>query len=402
MDHLIRKIDPNKILADCIQYAIDSNIFYYDSMESYYSGKEPTVKRKIHFYFTFTFLVIFNMKYGLLVFYPDKLMLTPMKDITMLFGNMALPLHVLLFALSLVTISGKVIMVYYESQSKLKVYDLIVNFKAGLPLYRLNQNHLKTIKVRAFILYYGYIRILGILLLTIFSMLVITMTIATYLVCDYGNVIILFFWSFLLTFAINQMRIVILIGTFLFYTPITLMNFKFDELLEKFRVSIRWNNENRLHEILRNYNDLIKDIEQLSGPYNMIIGLVYCFVPYLIAINVELIKINRNDILFKITKQLMLFLFIVANVNAFMINQLSASITVRNKSIHKYLYPMFCNHRNRKLQIKLKIDSFIARLNSQFIGFYCFNLFKFTKMAFYQYALTISTCYFLIINFLKK
>ena len=63
---------------------------------------------------------------------------------------------------------------------------------------------------------------------------------------------------------------------------------------------------------------------------------------------------------------------------------------------------MFCNHRNRKLQIKLKIDSFIARLNSQFIGFYCFNLFEFTKMAFYQYALTISTCYFLIINFLKK
>ena len=48
---------------------------------------------------------------------------------------------------------------------------------------------------------------------------------------------------------------------------------------------------------------LIKDIEQLSGAYNMIIGLVYCFVPYLIAINVELIKINRNDILFKITKQ---------------------------------------------------------------------------------------------------
>ena len=32
----------------------------------------------------------------------------------------------------------------------------------------------------------------------------------------------------------------------------------------------------------------------------------------------------------------------------------------------------------------MKIDSFIARLNEEYIGFYCFNLFPFTKLAYFQ------------------
>ena len=150
------------------------------------------------------------------------------------------------------------------------------------------------------------------------------------------------------------------------------------------------------------YNELIDVVQQLSGPYNMIIGIIYCVTPYIISIIIELIRIKLDDIFFKWVRIMLLLLFIVTNIGVFMINQISASITVRNKSIHKCLYPMFINGRNRKLQIKLKIDSFIDRLNTQFIGFYCFNLFKFTKMAFYEYALSASSCYFLIINVLEK
>ena len=192
---------------------------------------------------------------------------------------------------------------------------------------------------------------------------------------------------------------VALLGAYAVYIPITLLNYKFDELINRLRVAIRWNNEEALHRILKSYDELIGVVQQLSGPYNIIIGLVYCIVPYLIVVNVELVKLERNDLLFIFNKYLHWFVLFICNVNAFIINQISASITVRNKSIHKYLYPMFINGRNRNLRIKLKFDSFIDRLNNQFIGYYCFNLFEFTKMAFYQYIFTITSTYFLMSQF---
>ena len=71
----------------------------------------------------------------------------------------------------------------------------------------------------------------------------------------------------------------------------------------------------------------------------MLIGLTYCIAPYIIALQLEMMIIDKNDLIFKILKFAFIIFFIITNVNAFLINQLSASITVRKKSIHKYLYP---------------------------------------------------------------
>ena len=227
-------------------------------------------------------------------------------------------------------------------------------------------------------------------------------TITTYLYFDYGNIIILCFWTIIVIIWSYEAIFLFAMPTFFFSIPITHLNYLFDELIDKLRVSIKWNNEQRLHQVLQSYHQLIGCVQQLSGPYNMVIGLVYCFFPYIISINIELMRIKRNDLLFKWLRIAFLVLFIIQNIALFIINQISASITIRNKSIPRHLYPMFFNGRQRKLQIKLKIDSFIARLNTQFIGYYCFNLFKFTKMVYYQYVLSVSSCYFLIIDVFKK
>ena len=90
--------------------------------------------------------------------------------------------------------------------------------------------------------------------------------------------------------------------TFLFYGPIMLLNYKFDELIQALRVSIRWNKQQHIDQVLHSYNELIDVVLQLSGPYNMIIGLVYCLVPYIIAISLELTKLSRDDLLFTLLK----------------------------------------------------------------------------------------------------
>ena len=400
MDQLLVEFD--KTIVSIVQYGINNYIFYYNSLESYYSRQVPLFRRKVIFYLTFVLFAIFNVKYGLLLMYPNKLMWKPMKDVTMVLGDQAVLVHALLFSISLVALTCKLVVVYYEAKSEFKIYDIYTAIISRDTNYMLNQKHFKKIKFGTSFFYYIFVRIFGFIVLLVFTFCITGLTIVVYLYYDYGNVITLWLWTGLMIFIINQIRIVVLLGTILFYLPITLIKYKFDELIERLRVGIRWNNTNGLYKTLESYDQLIVVVKQLSGLYNMIIGIIYCLSPYLIAINVKVLKIKRDDWLFKILEQAFLLLLIITNLDAFIINQISASISVSNKSFPKFLYPVFCWKRNKRITMELKIDSFIARLNEQFVGFYCFNWFKFTKMAFYQYAFAISSSYILISNFFNK
>ena len=382
MDQLLPELD--KTIVNMVEYSVNNYTIYYDSLESYYSRKVPSFKRKILFYLTFVLFAVFNVKYGLLLMYPNKMMWTPMKDWTMVLGNQAVLVHALLFSISLVALTAKLVVVYYEAKSELKILDIFAAIISRDQSYMLNQKHFKKIKFGTSFFYYIFVRIFGFIVVVVFTFCITGLTIVVYLYYDYGNVITLWLWTVLMIFIINQIKVVVLLGTILFYLPITLIKYKFDELIDKLRVCIRWNNENGFYKTLESYDQLIVVVKQLSGPYNMIIGIIYCFGPYLIAINIEVLKIKRDDWLFKILEQAFLLLLIITNLDAFIINQISASISVSNKSFPKCLYPVFCWKRKKRITMELKIDSFIARLNEQFVGFYCFNWFKFTKMAFYE------------------
>ena len=150
------------MINECIfEYAMQGCIYYYDSIDNYFTRKEPTLRRKIRYYLTFVLLAIFNIKYGLLTLYPDKVRLTVLKDFTLLFGVESKLLYAMFFCLGIVAFSGKLMMAYYERQSNLKFLELIVHLKANNPIYKLNKEHHNKLTLRAFILYYVYIRILG-------------------------------------------------------------------------------------------------------------------------------------------------------------------------------------------------------------------------------------------------
>ena len=398
MDAIIKKSNLDKILNKLLSYAFDRHIFYHNSIDSYYSRKEPSFWRKVKFYSRFLVLIIITLKSGLSLLLPNTLLLTPLRDGTILYGKQSILLQAMEFSLCFVSLLAKSVIVYYESKKNLKIIDIVVDLKARKQKYQMSQKHIKKITLMTWLIYYGYTRITGSIVLLLAILTQSSIAIGTYLFCDYGNVIILWLWTIIIIIAMKEVIIILLYGAFWFYVPITLLNYRVDELIDKLLVSIRNNNTLVIHKIVESYDQLISDCQQLSPTYNVIIGLVYCLVPYIISIFVELMKIDRNDLLFKLLKICFIIFFMISNINAFIMNQLSASITVRNKSIHKYLYPMFFSNMKIRIRTKLTIDSFIARLNNQFIGFYCFNLFQFTKKAFYEYAIVISTCYFLIKN----
>ena len=400
MDQILRKTNLNKINEEMIQFALNKYFLYYDSIVCYYSRKEPTLKRKVMFYLTFILVAIFNVKYAILSLYANKEKMALLSDVTEVIGDGSKLLSAMFFSLGVCTMLAKVTFFYYEKQRNIKFFDIVVELKMGNPIYKISIQHHKKLTVRSFILYHIYIKIFGLLIVLFGELCTILATIAVQVKGDYGNVVILWISTLNVLFVFHQFPL-LFCASYILYVPITLLNYKLDELIKKLRVSIRWNNENGIHKVLKSYNELIDIVQQLSGPYNMIIGGIYCFVPYLIAVSIELVKLESDDIILIMIEYLHWLTFIIAIITAFIVNQLSASITVRNKSIPKYLYPMFFNEKNIKLRTKLKIDSFIARLNKQFIGYYCFNLFKFTKLAFYQYAFTVTSTYILVFNFFK-
>ena len=72
MDEIIRKMNLNDILDKFTDYIFDRNILYHDSIDSYYSGKEPSFWRKVMFYSRFIALIIMIVKCGLSVLFPNS------------------------------------------------------------------------------------------------------------------------------------------------------------------------------------------------------------------------------------------------------------------------------------------------------------------------------------------
>ena len=93
------------------------------------------------------------------------------------------------------------------------------------------------------------------------------------------------------------------------------------------------------------------------------------------------------------------------------------NITHQNQTLPKYLYPIFHDKQFTRFEhrislnlnynfgqlsdimVRIKIDSFIARLNEEFVGFYCFNLFQLTKLSFFEYIYMLISDFVLIQDF---
>ena len=146
--------------------------------------------------------------------------------------------------------------------------------------------------------------------------------------------------SLLLILYIRQATIVLLIGTIFFYIPIAFISFKLDELITNMKVHIVRQNKHAILRLTADYHYITILIKQISGPYNMIIGLVYCVVPYLTVLTLHVFKITHDDLIIKVLKQNFLILFIIVNINAYIINVISSTITVKKQIICQIFLPI--------------------------------------------------------------
>ena len=138
---------------------------------------------------------------------------------------------------------------------------------------------------------------------------------------------------------------------------------------------------------------------QLAIFYNIIIGFIYIIFPYVLGLVIETLFVPDFHWL---TKIVIILLGLSFTCGVYFTNHVCVSITAHNDLILKFLLRTLCINKKLKLAVKLKLENLMVRLIYEFIGFYAMNWFKFTKLAFYQFILTISSAYILVkTNMLK-
>ena len=199
-------------------------------------------------------------------------------------------------------------------------------------------------------------------------------------------------------FGINIMilaRLLLNIGLFscaLFILSIFYLILRFHEFHFKLIWTSKKRNWTMLNNLVVRHYHLCHLVSQLSPFTNYIIGCIYYFGTLLMVI---LIKVFINEHACTQIRIIAAILFSFLFIICYIINLIAASIPIYNRIISKYLYQFNFNEKLSgkniiNVKCKLKLDQFIATVNNVYIGFYCFNLFKFTKLSFYHFIFGIS------------
>ena len=321
--------------------------------------------------------------------------------------------------LCLCTIMLKLMIFYLEIKYKLNGLILLRYLAKESPFYTLNNNKQDIFKLMVNILFW-YLRLffmMGSVNLLIISLIMI---LYIYLFLEYNfNIFILFLSVIHAYLFYTHLFVMIIGGIVLIFIMIMFLNWKFDEIIRSMRLSVLWRNKVRLLDNMMIYNTFTELVHNISRPINYTIGFIFLITAPLISTTV-ILWMSEPKTLIELLIHLIIFIYIpIQIVLIYIFNHFCASIPLRNRSIAKYLYPVFYDKNFHRIQmhrslrfysyrtktsnllIHMKIDSFIARLNKQFVGFYCFNLFKFTKLAMLQYLSYFSTVYILFNKLIK-
>lgn len=395
-----------------ISLSIDNFVFYFDSIENYQARKHPKVLRILVYYALIIVLLMFTT--ALFILSKD-----PVHPIGTIFGAF---LHEIVTSSSIIytwgsvcylfILIGKLTMLYLELTKQLpfKFLQTIIN-----PNYRLTPtNHARLLA-------------LGHIVYWLLSMShIISILSIPYCMClgIFGNFIsncelnLLGIFLTSLGYAISAHQIQILVIGVIghLFIAIFYLRKKLAEITRSISFSASTNDRDKLLDMFEyQYNEFTKSVGQVSKAINCLIGVIYSITPYIISMTIEMTRVTINNLYDMIRLLFSVAFLIIFIIGTLIMNMACASINNENRPLAKYLYRLIADIgrqqqmpsslSNRHLLIRisylkflLKIDSHISRLNEQYIGFHCFNLFEFTKLGFFEYFSATLSVIILISN----
>ena len=398
----------NSIFKRLYLYYVDNYITYYETFENYQARIEPPRQRKLFYHTINLMLISLLIKYTLLTFSEDISLKVLTGEVLFLHFTYYRRVYAYInFLFALLTML-KLTICYYEKNLMFRWNNLNSN-NTGLLKY-----HQNSFLILANIFYYGS-KIIDIIILYSCSFVFITMYSLAYFNSEYEFNLINLIVSIIQVIICIKFGLSFVIGwIMLLFIILMFLKWKQDEIVKSMRFNLLWGNKVKLYDNLIVYHQFTETVSKVSKLINIEVGLIYTMTPGMFSQAMMILNIQANNLEEMILQKLVMLIVPFYVILIFIINHLACTITTVNQSIPKYLYQVFdkknfsrLNHQvglnlNYKsgqlsnIMVYMKIDSFIARLNEEYVGFYCFNLFQFTKLSFFQYLYVFMTAYVLI------
>ena len=384
-------------------YYVDNYILYYDSLDTYKARIEPPRKRKLLYHITNLLFISMFIKFTLLLCSEDVSLKVMTGEVIFLHFTYYRRVYAFInFVLALITML-KLTIFYYEKNLIFRCNDI------GQLKY-----HQHSFLILANIFYYGS-KIIDLIVLYSCSLVFIIMYSIAYFNTKHKFNLINLIISIIQVIICFKFGISFIIGCFVFlFIILMFLKWKQDEIVKSIRFNLLWGNKIKLYDTLIVYHKFTVTVNKVSKLINIIIGMIYTMTPGMFSQAIMILNIQANNIEEMILQIIVIFVIPFYVILIFIVNHLGCTITTVNQSIPKYLYPVF-NKKNfsrlnyqiglnlnynsgqlSNIMVHMKIDSFIARLNEEYVGFYCFNLFPFTKLSFFQYLYVFMTAYVLV------
>ena len=373
-------------------YCIQSHSF-----EEYVNKKSKSKARLIKMIMWILLSLMMAFRYFILTFYHDEWFLAIQGE----YLHKMYKLEIAGPAVCLLNVTVAQIRVffwYFESRSKFQSLDLFYNLYTNSREYRLLDN--KYEKRFSKILFIVFRLIFGGNINPFVVVFLILNSFIAYLTYLDGKSYLIIAIINALIFSIYGYQIITtayITGYSIFVTTLYL-KYKFGEIIDNMLKGIQQKDELLLYYSMVKHNLLTDFTHQLNDYISFVIGIVFSNCTGLFLLYFYAAMDQGVSLIMRIFLLFCVFLFISF---IFTVNLMTASISTANKSVVKHLYPIFIDKKLKNIWTKLKVDSFIERLNRDFIGFYCYNLFKMTKRAFYEYFSILTSGYFLIYGFIK-
>ena len=407
----------NTIFNRMHRFLVFHHVLYYDSLQNYQDKVEPSLKRKLMYHCSTLLVVSGLIKSLLLSYYNDEWIRLITGEVVSVFLTRYQSFYGFAHYFITLFIIIRLFSYYYEKSLMFDCSKLVLNIQDSNRIdTKILQNDHKSLLILANSMYWGG-KLLFYFELLIASTGYISLTLLAYfddhnkfnaisLIIATIQITLGFYICFSTLFGV--LMLVITMGMYL--------KWKQDEIIKSIRFNLIWRNKVRLYNNLRVYHSFTKTFDKVSKPINMLIGMLYSMTPGIFSQIIMMVtKQSLNNEWETIVMRLTIILIIFFMTLVYIINHLCTSITTANQSIVKSLYKVFNDQNfNRLTQqsvglnlnynfgqlsnilVHMKIDSFIARLNEEYIGFYCFNLFPFTKLAYFQYLYIFMTSFVLI------
>ena len=369
----------------------------YPSIESYVQRKTIRMRRVFMYYLTLIFHVIYTLRWAIIMQYPNNNVLNHLGEFHQ--HKFKIQIQTTSFFYAGLFVTFVIIFInYFDFKHVNYHFDILYHIRARTPGYRLSNKYERKLFISSCVLAkiskVSYRKFLTPTLCMSTSFLAIN----RYLIeQDDCNIITLMINSLAFLIWIRQLISMVLYGSLLFYIIMTYLKYRFMDMLEVIR---SFNLINTNATIFVSYDHLSKLVKSISLTFNTLIGLVYLTSPFVTNTFIDMFIDNDLSI---IPRMLAFLAFAITFIANYIIYYTASSISQFNIEISKILYPTCTKrHHIKYCEKKMKIDSFIDRLNNEFIGFNCLFFIKFNRMSFYEYIMTFSSCYFLVYSIANK